>query len=308
MADQAEHSQEGAASPAAGDPVRSVRSALRGIATVVAPASLVTGLLYYFGWARTSYQAQALGLDDSLLGYSSQDYILRSLSSMFVPLAIGVVAALAALVSHGALVRWVERQGVGTRRPLRVLAATLAFAGAVLLVVGGAGARIRQPTRFVSLAAPASVTVAIALGGYAVLVVRRFVLPPAPGRVTPELASVGLVASSLFVLLLFLSVFWSVSHYAGVKGVDLALRVEQELPGRPDVTLYSGRRLYLQPPVRETELGQDPSSYRYQYSGLKLLFRSGKNYFLRPSDPSASDLNIVIPERDDIRLEFALPR
>ncbi|MGZ4729990.1 MAG: hypothetical protein ACXWB2_19915, partial [Acidimicrobiales bacterium] len=62
--------------PASGDvasslPVRSLQTTVRGLLSIVAPTTLVVGLLYYFGWARTSAEAHALGLDDSLFGYSS---------------------------------------------------------------------------------------------------------------------------------------------------------------------------------------------------------------------------------------------
>ena len=106
------------------------------------------------------------------------------------------------------------------------------------------------------------------------------------------------------IVLLFLSLFWTVSRYAAVKGVDLAAEVVRQLPDRPFVTVYSARRLQLQPPVVETELSQEHSAYRFAYTGLKLLFRSEHKYFLRPSEPSASDVNIVIPEGPELRLEF----
>ncbi|MDQ3570342.1 MAG: hypothetical protein M3396_06915 [Actinomycetota bacterium] len=54
----------------------------------------------------------------------------------------------------------------------------------------------------------------------------------------------------------------------------------------------------------ETELAGENSAYRFAYTGLKLLFRSDQRFFLRPSDPSASDLNIVVPESPELRLEF----
>src|SRR4029079_11853400 len=87
-------------------PVRSLQTTVRGLLSIVAPTTLVVGLLYYFGWARTSAQAHALGLDDSLFGYSSQDYILNSISSMYWPLLVGTVALLCGLVLHGVLTAW----------------------------------------------------------------------------------------------------------------------------------------------------------------------------------------------------------
>ena len=277
---------------------------------MVAPASLVTALVFYFGWARTNRQALEMGLDDTLFGYSTRDYMLNSMSSMFEPLAVGVVAVLIGLAFHGVLVSWAERprEGVEAEKQrtmiLRGVTAFFAVAAVLLLVLGAVGTRDTRPSRFVSLAAPVSVTLGIVFGGYALHLGRRFLTTAPPPLSTPERESLRLVSASLYIVLLFMSLFWSVSHYAGVKGVDLAVAVENSLADRPDVTLYSGRRLYLQRPIQEFELGQDASSYRFAYTGLKLLFRSGHHYFLRPSDPSASHVNVVIPESPDLRLEL----
>ncbi|MDQ6798718.1 MAG: hypothetical protein M3011_12015 [Actinomycetota bacterium] len=292
------------------DPTRSLRSTLRGVASVVAPASVVTALLYYFGWTRTNSEAKHLGLDDSLLGYSTQDYLLRSMSSLFTPLAVGVVAVLVGLALHAALVAWADRPVVGNdaerRRALllRGLTVVLAVAAVTLLVLGALGSRVSRPTRFVSLFAPVSVTLGIVLAGYAAHVGRRFLTFGHMGPPTPERNSLRLVSASLYLVLLFLSLFSAVAHYASVKGAELAVTVEQAVPSLPDVTLYSGKRLFLQPPVEETELGPDSSSFRYRYTGLKFLFLSNAHYFLRPSEPDASDVNIVIPESNDLRLEL----
>lgn len=294
---------------------RSMQMALRGVATVVAPTSLVTALLYYFGWARTSNQAAVMGLDDSLLGYSTQDYLLRSMSSMYLPLFVGLLVGLVGLALHGSLVAWAGRPGPGDppepdpqrRLVVRRLALGLAGAGVVSLMLGIAGSLVDRPVRIVSIASPLGVTASIVLLSYAAHLWRRFGAPGRRAVDVPELRSLRLLAASLVVLLLFLSLFWSVSHYAGVKGVDLALQVERELPRRPDVTVFSAKRLHLRPPVVERELPGPESAYRFEYSGLKLLFRSERKFFLRPSDPSASHVNIVIPESPELRLEFVRP-
>jgi len=297
--------------PSAVDPTRSLRSTLRGVASVAAPASIVTALLYYFGWARTSYEATQLGLNDSLLGYSTQDYLLRSMSSLYTPLAVGVVALLVGLACHAGLVSWADRPrdepGAARRRVLvlRYLTAFLVATSAALLVLGGLSSRDGDPSRFVSLFGPVSLTLGIVFAGYAAHVGRRFVFRGDGAPSTPERTSLRLVSASLYLVLLFLSLFSAVSHYAAVKGGDLAVVVEQSVPRLPDVTLYSSRRLYLQPPVEEMELGQDASSFRFRYTGLKFLFLSGHHYFLRPSDPEASNLNIVIAESPDLRLDIA---
>src|SRR3954467_2446299 len=70
----------------ASDPTHAVRATFKGLSAVIPATSAVTALLYYYGWTRSSVEARRLGLEDSLLGYSTQDYLLRSMSSMLAPL------------------------------------------------------------------------------------------------------------------------------------------------------------------------------------------------------------------------------
>ncbi|MEA2827293.1 MAG: hypothetical protein QOG43_1732 [Actinomycetota bacterium] len=294
------------------DPTRSMRNAFRGIGSVVAPTSAVTALLYYFGWTRTTIEAHLLGLDDSLLGYSTQDYLLRSMSSMFGPLVVGLLAALAALGLHAAVVAWVRDAGgpddPRLRRLLGRLVLALGAVAGVTLAVGIAGARVRRPSDVVYVASPMCVTVSIVVGCYAANIHRRFLARRRRDAVAGELKTLRGVSATLVVLLLVLSLFWNVSHYAAVRGRSLASTVEALLPSQPTVVVYSAKRLYLQAPVVETRLDQggadaEASQYQYAYTGLKLLFRSDHHYFLRPAAPG-SRANIVVPDDLDIRLEF----
>jgi hypothetical protein len=292
------------------DPTGSVRLSLKGIASIVAPGTLVTGLLYYFGWARTSWQAQQMGLEESLLGYSVQDYILRSLSAMFWPLMIGLLAVLGALAVHVALVAWATRRMAGAdagarcRRILRAAIAVLLATALGCLAYWIATAFDPDPSRFESLVAPLSALMVVVCTAYAGHLYRRF-LQPHRGVASRELVVLRQVGGSLVVTLMLVILFWAVSHYAAVKGVDLALEVENGLGRLPDATIYSTQRLYLQPPVVETELAaEDDAGYRYAYGGLKFLFLTDGKYFLRPTDPSASKRNIVIQENDTLRLEL----
>jgi hypothetical protein len=186
----------------------------------------------------------------------------------------------------------------------RLLAGGLVIVGSALLVVGVVGTRVHRPTRFVSLAAPVAVVATIVALAYAAHLIGRFGPGLGSGPIAREARPLAPLAWSLVIVLLFLSLFWTVSHYAGVRGVDLAVQAEEQIPFQPSVTIYSAQRLYLEPPVVETELPDANAAYRYRYTGLKLLFRSEHNYFLRPSDPS-DPRNIIIAESPDLRFEFS---
>lgn len=288
------------------DPTRALRHTLSGIATVVAPASLVTALLYYFGWSRSNAQAGVMGLDDSLFGFSTRDYLLQSIDAMYWPLFIGALAALAALAGHVAIVTWAG-EGPVTQRARRLLlwgTIVLVAIGTASLFLGAFGVQMTNPGRRVSLYSPVCLTVGIVLLGYSLHLHRRFIRPPSARPPTQELTALRLMSGSLIVLLLLLSLFWNVSRYAQIKGIDLAVALERHIPSRPDVTVYSAKRLHLQPPVREASLPAENSAYLFRYSGLKLLFRAEKTFYLRPSDPEGAGINVVIAESPDIRVEF----
>jgi hypothetical protein len=285
-------------------PIKSIRSTLRGVLLVIGPTALVTGLLYYYGWTRTNAQAHELGLDDSLFGYSSSDYILRSVSSMYWPLFIGATAILVGLMLHGLIEAMHHEAGPSTRRRARQLAAVIGGLGALLLVLGAGGARVQRPTRFVSLFAPIGITLGIVFLAYAAYLFITYGQGLGTGRYAQETKTLAPYAWGLLTLLVLLSLFWSVSHYAAIRGIDLASEIERRLPTQPNVVIYSAKRLYLEPTVTETRLDDPDAAYRYRYSGLKLLVRSQQRYFLRPSDP-ADRRNIIIAEQPDLRFEFS---
>ena len=56
------------------------------VRSVVAPATLISGIAYYFGWRREQAFAGYFGIDASLLDFSSTDYVIRSVDALFVPL------------------------------------------------------------------------------------------------------------------------------------------------------------------------------------------------------------------------------
>ena len=109
-----------------GDPVgadeRDDRSGLvRTLTAILLNLGVLTALLVYFGWVRSDRMAAELGIDESILRMSVEDYLLRSVRSVFVPVLCIGLAALAwvgfdrwwtvrkALNANDPLVRWFAR-------------------------------------------------------------------------------------------------------------------------------------------------------------------------------------------------------
>jgi hypothetical protein len=104
-----------------------------------------------------------------------------------------------------------------------------------------------------------------------------------------------------------LSLFWAMSEYAGALGRGRAERLEAGLSSRPSVVVFSKERLNLSAPaVEETALAGSESSFRFSYSGLRLLIRSGGKYFLLPDGWTRdTGVAVVLPDTDELRFEFA---
>jgi hypothetical protein len=203
------------------------------VVTTVAPAlSVVTGLLAYFGWARSDQQARVMGLDVSLFGYSTQDHVQMSVSSLYLPLLVMSAVALGWLALHW---RVVARLQSSTRHRSRygrfgrvlliggLTATLLAFAVACLDSTG------------VPLLLPLVIAAGTTLARYGAWLVeaagatRRAV--PAWQRATRSLLTGGIIA---------LALFWQVSVYAHeVVGAGYAYALEDGLASRPRATAYS---------------------------------------------------------------------
>ena len=72
---------------------------------MIAPTTVITALLSYFGWAQTGALFGRLGIDQSALGFTVRDYMLQSVNSTFRPLSVVLLAAVAGLSVHIAVTR-----------------------------------------------------------------------------------------------------------------------------------------------------------------------------------------------------------
>ena len=81
------------------EPAALIRPVLQLISLVVAPTTLLTALLYYFGWLSTNRFSRYFGIDPSTFGFSAQDYLLRAIAPAFGPLIV--------LAASGLLFVWI---------------------------------------------------------------------------------------------------------------------------------------------------------------------------------------------------------
>src|SRR6266516_2197364 len=82
-----------------------LRTTLETITLVIGPTTLLAASLFYFGWILTNARMLYFGIDTSILGFSAQDFILRSVD-VFFPLAASLFFAIALVAGHRKLSYW----------------------------------------------------------------------------------------------------------------------------------------------------------------------------------------------------------
>ncbi len=298
-----------AAPPAAPALPAAGMQAAKGLLAFLPPATLITGLLFYFGWARTYAQARALGADASVFGYSTRDYLLRSVDSLYLPFMVMTALGMACLVGHQAVagrLRAVtpDHPDVLLRRVGLLLlgAGLLAVAYGLLYSLGALGR-----SRLLDITGPLALGVGVLLGAYGGWLRRRArgdlragawgQDPPAPWAAP--------LAAGLLLCFVALSLFWAVGNFALWRGQDLAAVVASSYRTRPSVVVYSPVRLALEG-ITEVML-QEPGegAFAYRYSGMRLLDHASGTYFLMPEDWSSGHRLILLKDSEDIRVELA---
>jgi hypothetical protein len=269
------------------------------VAVIGPPLTMATALLVYFGWARTDAQAKAMGLDVSLFGYTVQDFVLRSIPSLFIPLVwLLILAVLWLAVDRFLAGQLADGRTAAVRRLAAVvLVAGVACSAAMWLVV------ILQPERTV-LFVPYIMAGGVLLAAWGLSLWRRS--REVAGRSTPALSR-GSEKTLIFCLVTLL-LFWGTSDYAQALGRGLAVCYEERSMLLPTAVVYSKDRLGITAPnVREQSSGSEEHPV-YQYTGLRLLVVSGGRIFLLNEGWTLRSGKVVVL-RDDpgMRVEYGNP-
>jgi hypothetical protein len=269
------------------------------------PLTVLTGLLVYFGWARDDILYTWLGLDYTVIGTSTQEYVMRSVSILWLPLVVVTLAGIGWLLLHERAVAAIEAERIdGLRRVLR----GLKF-GVIVLPLAGFVATLPLPA-WRELVLAFSFVVGILTTTYAALMQRR--IRTTTGE-REEATTLGRWHWSMLKLLIgglvTLVLFWELSEFAGIVGRGYAQQIAHGLRDRTGVIVYSVKDLHVEAPgVTVTRYAGETSAYGYRYDGLKLLTKSGEKYYLLPVEWSRKDgKTIVLNDDSSVRLEFTTP-
>jgi hypothetical protein len=294
--------------PAVGPAEDSLETALprvlKIVGTVVAPTTLLTGLLFYFGRLHITGFFGYLRVNFTVLDLTVQDYLIRSADGLFMPFTIAAAGALLVLWSHGVLLAVLPPQQ--RQRLLRIATPLAACLGlllvglAVAAVVGDAPV-LNTPPEIGGL----SLAFGTLLLAYAAHLA-RILLAQRLGQRAPRSGSAVVAEWGAAFVLVSVGLFWSVSSYAIGVGTGRAQQTEAQLADWPSAVVFSERSLSLSAPgVREVRCHDSEAAYHFRYSGLKLIFQSGNQYVFLPSDWTHDQgPAILIPRSDTLRLEF----
>jgi hypothetical protein len=282
-------------------PVETGRSPLAAALSVAGtlgpPLTVATSLMLYFGWARSDTQATSMGLDVSLFGFTTQDYVMRSVSTLYIPLLATVSIALGWLALHSRVLAGLGngiRRGAVRKAGLVGLGTGLGGAVAVLMVAS----LDRDAAPLVLPLVLAGATQVAAYGGWLL----RASSADRNSRVTTSWQ--GVLRKLLVGSVVTLALFWELSNYAAVVGRGYALDIAGSLATLPRATAYSAQPLGIQAPGVHEERLEAGDGYRT--SGLRLLVRSGGRLFLLHDGWSPrSGTVIVLPDNDHLRWQFS---
>lgn len=276
------------------------------VGSIVAPTTLLTALMYYFGLLHAAGFLWYLGVQVDVLDLTIHDYLFRSVDGLIPPLLAVAGIGLVALWAHEVLLKALP---AGSRRTvLHVLTPLAASAGLVLVSLAiadflGAAVFAAFPVgRGLSLA------IGVLLLAYAAQLLRLLPARPRLGQKPGGAPVVGVVAEWIMIFILVsIGLFWAVGSHAIDVGTGRARQLEASLPRLSDVVVYSDKKLSLQAPgIREVACKDPDAAYRFRYEGLKLVQRSGNQYLLLPTGwTHGHGTAILLPRSDALRIEFS---
>jgi len=276
------------------------------VVAVIAPVTLITALAYYFGYRREEAFAGYFGIEPGTLGFTTNDYVLRSVDALFVPITVVLLVAFGAVFLH-ALAG--DRFG---RFDLVPIAAVIGLCALILGIALLAGQPIASRYAYLQALGPA---VGVTLLLYAL----------ARSRPVSRQALGATVFVGIAVVLV--SLFWATSDYAATRGRADAGQLARDITVLPSLTIFSKESLDINPsapgggerqPVKPgggcpllTVRKLRTGAYPFVYRGFTLLLQSGGNFFVTPTPVDAgtawraADQSVfVIPDDGSIRVEL----
>lgn len=267
--------------------------------SIIAPATLLSALLFYFGYVSSRAQYDYFGVDVDTIGLSTQDYVMRSPGPLLVPLLVLTLLGAALLALHARARRRAAADPAFEFVARRMIVLGGAGLGAGVILLFAYGALGRWP--YYPLVTPLVLAVGGALAAYGLATRRRMHRPA-----TATLAGPGVVA--LLWLAVAASLFWATATVAQWSGRGLAHEQARDLRRLPSAIVDSRQRLFLPASAgvieRDLTGTAEGQPFRYRYVGLRLLIQGGDRMFLVPSSWQPTNTTLVLPLDGEVRVQF----
>jgi hypothetical protein len=270
---------------------------------IIAPVTVLSALLFYFGYVSSRAQYEYFGIEVDAIGLSTRDYVMRSPQPLLVPLLVLTLGAVGGLMLHNAVRRRIDAARDTPQAARLERAITLArLAGAAVLVVGVIfllGYSLIGHLPYYALFTPVLIGLGAAVLGYASHL-QRTVRPPV-GPITPQR-----VVTVLLAVVTVTCAFWATATTAEYSGRGLAKSDARHPERFPVVILDSKERLYLRSPgLEESTLPSAAGqTFHYRYRRLRLLVVGQSRMFLIPEKWNASNTTVVLPLDGSVRVQF----
>lgn len=268
------------------------------LSSIGPPITVLSSVLVFFGWVKAGAEASYMGLNVNLYGYTTQDYVLFSVSHLSLALVFVFVAGIGCMALHGWFCRRIN-QGAAARPRMRRLAGAVAAVGILAAVVSLLLVALLPERNLVY--APYVMAAGVLLAAWAVRMYRLAHAGEPEARSIQQRAGESALLFGLVALLLF----WGAANHAQVVGVRAGMDLEQHVDELPRAQLYSTAPLATDvPAVTEATVGTKASPV-YRYDGLRLQSVSGGNLFFLPEGWTAKTGSvIVLPNNNSFRVEY----
>jgi hypothetical protein len=295
---------------------------------VIAPATAISALLFYFGYVSSRSQYEYFGLDVDTIGLGTQDFVMRSPQPLLVPLLVLSVLGAGAVLLHAVLRRrltvafaepasapepapgsgaepepesaitawrWIGR---GTAAGLLLMAA-----GLVLLFLYP----LLRGWYLFNLVTPLVIALGGTIAAYALAASRLAAkLEPAAGPQEAPSMLLRPAVSAFILVAVASSIFWATATLAQWSGLGLAQYRALHLDELPSVIMDTKERLFLTSPgINEVVLPPSTGqTFHYRYRHLRLLIQGDDRLFLVPDRWSPSDSTLLVRLDNNVRMQF----
>lgn len=281
--------------------------ALGTIGAVVAPVTLLSSLMLYFGWIRTAALFGYFGVDPAILGFSVQDYALRTVGVAFQPIIFLLLAMLVAAVL-ARIADWLYE--ITSNHPVKLGGtlrlspiAVMELAVGILLLWSSlqtalSFSDVLGVAKAIGLHDPLRAAVALAASALILMhATRRLTINgKRPRTLTSQLVKGVAMATVIFGL------FWATAVTAQSSGERLARFINEQPSAQARVTIFSKQPLELLQSNEDLAVRGPAAEPSFRYIDLRLLIYSNARWFLLTRERSESGrLKVaIIRDAEDI--------